>query len=376
MAYVVAQPCIGTIDRACVEVCPVQCFYEGGDQLIIHPSECVDCDACKPVCPVAAIFPESEVPAEWRHFIQKNADFIANTPNLVRAKTKTEVEEAGLSSAEVCAQAVAAPAEAAPVLEAPAALVPPAAAPPLVGVAAPPVPAAAPPAPAPAAGPVVEGPKPAAAPKPAAPPGPVALRDETYKRAKELLYEVVAMQSGSVPADAGRFAAAVALAGEIRAEINKAMGKETWTLADLEKRSITLRQGEELARALIQASRGATEFEVRWRERKRAVAEHLVGFVVTSLLTIGAAAFAAYLGLMRPKALGIPLSTDDILRAPLDPEAMAPVLAFTLLVVVFAPFALYAAYRVVRGIRELLALWRFREQKRLGLRLGPARAGS
>ena len=53
MAYVVAQPCVNVLDRACVEVCPVQCFYEGGDQLIIHPQECVDCDACKPVCPTA-----------------------------------------------------------------------------------------------------------------------------------------------------------------------------------------------------------------------------------------------------------------------------------------------------------------------------------
>lgn len=371
MTYVVAQPCIGTIDRACVEVCPVQCFYEGGDQLIIHPSECVDCDACKPVCPVAAIFPESEVPEEWRHFIQKNADFIANTPNLVRAKTKTEVEEAGLSSAEVCAQAVAAPAaKAAAVLEAPAPVPPPVAPPPVEAVAPPvatPAVEAAKPAPKPAA-------KPAAAPKPAPPPGPVALRDETYKRAKELLYEVVAMQSGSVPADPGRFAAAVALAGEIRVEINKAMGKETWTLADLEKRSITLRQGEELARALMQASQGATDFEVRWREQRRALAEHLLGFLVTSLLTLGAAAFAAYFAFMRPKALGFPLTMGEILRAPLDPEAMAPVLAFTLLVAIFAPFALYAAYRVVRGVRELLALWRFREQRRLGLRLRAAGA--
>ena len=119
MTYVVAEPCLSTIDRACVEVCPVQCFYEGGDQLIIHPAECVDCDACRPACPVAAIFPEAEVPEQWRQFTAKNADFIKKTPNLVRAKTKSEVEEAHLDTFAVCREAVAA-AAAAPAAPAPA----------------------------------------------------------------------------------------------------------------------------------------------------------------------------------------------------------------------------------------------------------------
>ena len=55
MAYVIAEPCIDVLDRACVEECPVDCIYEGARALYIHPDECVDCGACEPVCPVEAI---------------------------------------------------------------------------------------------------------------------------------------------------------------------------------------------------------------------------------------------------------------------------------------------------------------------------------
>ena len=54
MTYVIAEPCIGTMDRGCVDVCPVDCIYEGEDQLYIHPDECIDCGACEPECPVSA----------------------------------------------------------------------------------------------------------------------------------------------------------------------------------------------------------------------------------------------------------------------------------------------------------------------------------
>ena len=77
MAYVICEPCIGVKDQACVEVCPVDCIYEGEDQFYIHPDECIDCGACEPVCPVEAIFPADEVPAQWESFIAKNADFFA-----------------------------------------------------------------------------------------------------------------------------------------------------------------------------------------------------------------------------------------------------------------------------------------------------------
>jgi ferredoxin len=80
MTYVIAEPCIGVKDRSCVDVCPVDCIYEGEDQLYIHPDECIDCGACVPECPVSAIFVEEEVPAEWAAFIAKNRDVFAG-PN-------------------------------------------------------------------------------------------------------------------------------------------------------------------------------------------------------------------------------------------------------------------------------------------------------
>ena len=64
MTYVIVEACIGVKDRACVDVCPVDCIYEGEDQLYIHPDECIDCGACEPECPVTAIFPEEDVPAD------------------------------------------------------------------------------------------------------------------------------------------------------------------------------------------------------------------------------------------------------------------------------------------------------------------------
>lgn len=75
MTYVIAQPCIDVVDRACVDECPVDCIYEGARALYIHPDECVDCGACEPVCPVEAIFYEDDVPAQWEHFTEDNARF-------------------------------------------------------------------------------------------------------------------------------------------------------------------------------------------------------------------------------------------------------------------------------------------------------------
>src|SRR5215212_5147218 len=60
MPYVITEACIGTKDKACVDVCPVDCIYEGPEQLFIHPDECIDCGACEPECPVTAIFPEED----------------------------------------------------------------------------------------------------------------------------------------------------------------------------------------------------------------------------------------------------------------------------------------------------------------------------
>ncbi len=72
MPFIIAEPCIGTKDAACVDVCPVECIYEAEEQFYIHPDECIDCGACVPACPVSAIFPEEDVPEEWVSFIDVN----------------------------------------------------------------------------------------------------------------------------------------------------------------------------------------------------------------------------------------------------------------------------------------------------------------
>ncbi len=85
MSYYIAEPCIGTKDTACVEVCPVDCIhptkdednFEEAKQLYIEPETCIDCGACEPVCPVTAIFPEEELPDKWNEYIAINTDYYA-----------------------------------------------------------------------------------------------------------------------------------------------------------------------------------------------------------------------------------------------------------------------------------------------------------
>jgi NAD-dependent dihydropyrimidine dehydrogenase PreA subunit len=78
MTYVIAEPCVDVIDRACVEECPVDCIYEGERALYIHPDECVDCGACEPVCPVEAIFYEDDVPSHWADYTKDNGRFFTD----------------------------------------------------------------------------------------------------------------------------------------------------------------------------------------------------------------------------------------------------------------------------------------------------------
>ena len=75
MTYVVTEECIKCKFMDCVDVCPVDCFYEGENMLVIHPEECIDCGACEPECPVEAIFEESEVPDEWSKYTKINYDW-------------------------------------------------------------------------------------------------------------------------------------------------------------------------------------------------------------------------------------------------------------------------------------------------------------
>lgn len=77
MAYVVCEPCRDCKYTDCVTVCPCDCFYQDPEMLYIDPTECIDCDACAPECPVQAIFHESTVPQPWTQFIQLNAERVA-----------------------------------------------------------------------------------------------------------------------------------------------------------------------------------------------------------------------------------------------------------------------------------------------------------
>ena len=73
MAYIVGDPCVKCKYTDCVAVCPVECFYEGKNFLVIHPDECIDCGACEPECPTTAIFEESALPDDQSPFIDINA---------------------------------------------------------------------------------------------------------------------------------------------------------------------------------------------------------------------------------------------------------------------------------------------------------------
>jgi NAD-dependent dihydropyrimidine dehydrogenase PreA subunit len=91
MIYVIAEPCHGTCDTSCVDVCPVDCIHgplpleeirkmkSGGNEmklmLYIDPEECISCGACEPECPVDAIFEDEELPAKWSNYAALNADF-------------------------------------------------------------------------------------------------------------------------------------------------------------------------------------------------------------------------------------------------------------------------------------------------------------
>jgi NAD-dependent dihydropyrimidine dehydrogenase PreA subunit len=77
MTYVIGQPCVDVMDRACVDECPVDCIYEGWRSLYIHPDECVDCGACEPVCPVEAIYYEDDLPEDLVPYLADNALFFS-----------------------------------------------------------------------------------------------------------------------------------------------------------------------------------------------------------------------------------------------------------------------------------------------------------
>ncbi|PVH30166.1 ferredoxin FdxA [Pararhodobacter oceanensis] len=84
MTYIVTDSCINCKYTDCVEVCPVDCFYEGENFLVIHPDECIDCGVCEPECPVEAILPDTE--AEMENWVALNGKYAELWPNIAERK--------------------------------------------------------------------------------------------------------------------------------------------------------------------------------------------------------------------------------------------------------------------------------------------------
>lgn len=86
MTFLVTEKCIRCKYTDCVEVCPVDCFYEGPNMLVIHPEECIDCGLCEPECPVNAIFAEDDLPEKYKNFLSLNERLAKKWLNITRRK--------------------------------------------------------------------------------------------------------------------------------------------------------------------------------------------------------------------------------------------------------------------------------------------------
>ena len=84
MTFVVTEECIKCKFTDCVDVCPVDCFYEGENMLVIHPDECIDCGVCEPECPIEAIIPDTNPKADG--FLEVNRKYALVWPNITRRK--------------------------------------------------------------------------------------------------------------------------------------------------------------------------------------------------------------------------------------------------------------------------------------------------
>ena len=86
MTYIINENCIKCKYTDCVEVCPVDCFYEGDNFIVINPEECIDCGLCEPACPVKAIYAEDELPPDQIPFVEINDNLSRKWPNLTQKK--------------------------------------------------------------------------------------------------------------------------------------------------------------------------------------------------------------------------------------------------------------------------------------------------
>ncbi len=86
MTFVVTDNCIRCKYTDCVEVCPVDCFHEGPNFLIIDPEECIDCTLCEAACPAQAIFSDDDLPDDMKHFLEINAELVSQWPLITERK--------------------------------------------------------------------------------------------------------------------------------------------------------------------------------------------------------------------------------------------------------------------------------------------------
>lgn len=90
MTFVVTENCIKCKYTDCVGVCPVDCFHEGENFLVIDPEECIDCQLCVPECPVEAIYDEQDLPDDQHHFLALNAELAQKWPVISEIKPAPE----------------------------------------------------------------------------------------------------------------------------------------------------------------------------------------------------------------------------------------------------------------------------------------------
>jgi NAD-dependent dihydropyrimidine dehydrogenase PreA subunit len=90
MTYVIAEPCIDAKEKSCIDVCPVDCIYETARMLVIDPTECIDCGACVPECPVQAIYPAGDLPAAWAEYEAINAAWRDGPDRVIELLQATE----------------------------------------------------------------------------------------------------------------------------------------------------------------------------------------------------------------------------------------------------------------------------------------------
>lgn len=90
MTFIVGENCIKCKYTDCVAVCPVDCFYEGPNMLVINPDECIDCGLCEPECPAEAIFDECDLPEDQKQFYDINVKYSQEWPNIVEMQSPPE----------------------------------------------------------------------------------------------------------------------------------------------------------------------------------------------------------------------------------------------------------------------------------------------